>query len=169
VTWHVHNRVVNTADPVKVYRPQGRFFVIPVIGLPFYLLIGIGMLADAHETGWSGVVVGVLLLGLTAVITAVLSITSVTTYEQGVVIRQYLLRQSVPWHAMDAILLNKSPGLQPIYRVRIRIPIGNYRVKRKTLVATSGSKAYAETIVAEMQQLRDHALTGDRKPSVEGA
>jgi hypothetical protein len=138
-------------DPARVYKPSAlsAWGIVAVFGL-VYGGIGIGMVADYRQTGESGVVVGLLIIATFPFLVALQLTTSVTLHEQGIVVRQYVRREFIPWQAVAKIWPGSMHNC-----VVISVGTGvRYMDKMKDLYGTSGRKSRVRMIVAEMEEYR---------------
>ncbi|HEY1642865.1 MAG TPA: hypothetical protein VGG35_19390 [Streptosporangiaceae bacterium] len=157
---------MSSADQVRVYKPTGaRNWAVPIAAGLVFSIVAIVMMANYREAGWSGVVLGAAIIPVWAALMAIVRASSVTVHEQGIVVRQHLRREFIPWQAVVAISppetfagasgpAPKGPGTL-VTEVCVCVDTGvKYMEKWKRLDPTSGSPAHVEKIAAEMQEFR---------------
>jgi hypothetical protein len=155
-----------SADPVRVYKPTGaRNWAGPVAAGVVFGIVAIAMMASYRQVGWSGVILGAAIVPAWASWTAIVGASSVTLHEQGIVVRQNLRHEFIPWQAVVAISppetfagaagpAPKGPGTL-VTEVCVCVDTGvKYMEKWKRLKPTSGSPARVDKIAAEMQEFR---------------
>jgi hypothetical protein len=155
-----------STDAVRVYKQTDAFFQV---GITLFALVfggtGIGLIAAYQQTGWAGVAGGSLITALVAGSIAVARMSSVTIHDQGIVVRQHLRREFIPWQAVVAISPPESfagsygpnPKGPGTWRTTVCICIdtgARYIEKWKLLHPTTGSVAHVNKIAAEMQEFR---------------
>lgn len=155
-----------SAGPVRVYKQTD---ASSRVGTTLFAVIfggtGLGLIAAYQQTGWAGVTGGSLIIAGVAGLIAVTQSASVTVHEQGIVVRQHLRREFIPWQAVVAISppetfagasgpAPKGPGT---WRTTVCVCVdtgARYMEKWKRLDPTTGSVAHVGKIAAEMQEFR---------------
>jgi hypothetical protein len=154
-----------SAEATKVYKAASAYkTAIAVLFSVCFGGIGIGLIADYRGTGWLGVVTGaIVILGCIGMV-VLTNTASVTIHEQGIVIRQNLRREFIPWQAVKLIDYGqriRDPSVQPhetggaVPVVWVYLDTGvRYMEEWRLLDGTRGSQARIREIAAEMEAFR---------------
>jgi PH (Pleckstrin Homology) domain-containing protein len=147
-----------SASPVRVYKPDGWGVGGPLLAVLVLVLPGIGFLFGTAALGWIGLLPAAAFLVPAALWVLALTRISLTAHEQGIVIREYLGRDFIPWEVVTEIRNERRRGDS---RDKVYLYLygkGSGRPTYKELSATAGSPGRAAAIAAELQELRqrDH-------------